>query len=351
VATTSRRVVHDWLRGKLKFKGLVVTDALDMNAILRLYNGGPATNASAAAAVAVVKAGADVAILPADLDAAYNGLLAAVQRGEIPRAQIDDSVLKILRAKASVGLHRERFADPEALERLVARPESLAFAQQVADAAVTLVRDNDSLLPFPAEGTSGSAATYNGAGGRSGLLAVLFTDDLRNDAGHELERQLLARVPEARVIYVDPANAEQETPAVLDAMARSERVVAAVYAVAQAGRKVLVGGEWKNSVSLAETQSALLEKMLAPAHERLAVVALGNPYLLADFPGIGTYLCTYSDATVSEVSAVKALFGEIPLAGRLPVAIPGLAQAGDGLLWSIKITSNAGRGEAAGTSR
>lgn len=350
VASTSRRVIHDWLQGELNFKGLVVTDALDMNAILRLHNGGPGANASSATAVAAVKAGVDVLILPSDLDAAYNGLLTAVRRGEIDLAQIDASVLKILRAKASVGLHHRRFADPDALEGLIARPESLAFAQQVADAAVTLVRDANSLIPFPAIslalGTKGAAEPYNRAGARSGLLAVIFTDDLRNDSGRVFERQLLARVPDARVIYIDPANAERETASVLDAIAHSERAIAAVYMVAQAGRKVLIAGEWKNSMSLASTQAVLLEKLLAPAPARLAVVALGNPYLLADFPGIGTYLCTYSNAAVSEVSAVKALFGEIPLGGRLPVAIPGMAAAGDGLVRPIRISVDAGRSVA-----
>lgn len=354
VATTSHRIIHDLLQDELHFKGLVVTDALDMNAILRLHAGGPGSNAASATAVAAVKAGVDVLILPSDLDAAYNGLLAAVRRGEIDPAQIDASVLKILRAKASVGLHRRRFADPDALLRLIARPENRAFAQQVADAAVTLVRDADSLVPFPANfsalGTKGIPEPYNAPGAHSGVVAVVFTDDLRNDSGHVLERELLARVPDARVIYVDPANAERETTAVLDAVAHSERVIVAVYMVAQAGRRALVAGEWRNSVSMATAQAALLEKMLAPAPARLAVVALGNPYLLADFPSIGTYICTYSNATVSEVSAVKALFGEIPLGGRLPVAIPGLALADDGIVRPIRISLDAGHGKTAGAS-
>ena len=61
------------------------------------------------------------------------------------------------------------------------------------------------------------------------------------------------------------------------------------------------------------------------------VIAMGNPYLLQDFDGTQNYLCTFSNASVSEVSAAKALFGEIPIAGRLPVTIPNAAQRGFGI--------------------
>jgi beta-N-acetylhexosaminidase len=58
---------------------------------------------------------------------------------------------------------------------------------------------------------------------------------------------------------------------------------------------------------------------------------MGNPYLASDFPKIENYMCTFSNATVSEVSAIKALFGEIPIRGHLPVTIPNVAPRGTGL--------------------
>ena len=102
VASISPAIVDGLLRHDMGFQGMVVTDAMDMNGLMALFPPGPA--ASGQAAVAAVKAGDDVLIIPADLDGAYNGLLAAVRSGEIPEARIDQSVLRILRAKASVGL-------------------------------------------------------------------------------------------------------------------------------------------------------------------------------------------------------------------------------------------------------
>ena len=67
------------------------------------------------------------------------------------------------------------------------------------------------------------------------------------------------------------------------------------------------------------------------AAEKTVVAALGSPYIIAQFPEIQTYLCTYSNMKVSEVSAVKALFGEIAISGRLPVTIPNITERGAGL--------------------
>jgi beta-N-acetylhexosaminidase len=61
-------------------------------------------------------------------------------------------------------------------------------------------------------------------------------------------------------------------------------------------------------------------------------LAMGNPYLLRTFPGVAAYLALYSTVPPSEVAAVRALFGEIAVEGKLPVSIPGFAKAGDGLV-------------------
>jgi beta-N-acetylhexosaminidase len=82
---------------------------------------------------------------------------------------------------------------------------------------------------------------------------------------------------------------------------------------------------------MADATGTLLQQLLDRAAEKTAIVAMGNPYLAADFPKIENYMCTFSNATVSEVSAIKALFGEIAIRGHLPVSIPNVAQRGAGL--------------------
>jgi beta-N-acetylhexosaminidase len=82
---------------------------------------------------------------------------------------------------------------------------------------------------------------------------------------------------------------------------------------------------------LADATAMLLQKILDHAAQKTAVLAMGNPYVAQDFPATQNYICTFSNATVSEISAVKALFGEIAIRGRLPVSIPNVARRGDGI--------------------
>ena len=147
VASISSPIVTALLKQKMGFNGLIVTDALQMHGLMKLFpEGGPA--ASGRAAVEAVKAGNDVLLIPADIDGAYNGVLNAVRSGDISESRINQSVLKILRAKASVGLNKARLVDLNAVNQIIAKPENLQTAQRIADSSVTLVRDNKQVLPL-----------------------------------------------------------------------------------------------------------------------------------------------------------------------------------------------------------
>jgi beta-N-acetylhexosaminidase len=131
---------------------------------------------------------------------------------------------------------------------------------------------------------------------------------------------------------VDPRIAAGMSDEVLKAVDEAKTVVAAVYVVPSAGK---VG----NSMAMADATGVLLEQLLDRAAEKTAVIAMGNPYLAADFPKMENYLCTFSNATVSELSAVKALFGEMAIRGHLPVSIPNFAQRGAGLERPVRVAS------------
>ncbi len=334
VATTSRAIVTGLLKDQLGFKGIVVTDALDMAGLTRLY----AANIGRAA-VDAFKAGNDLLIIPADLDASYKAMLDAARSGEIPQAQIDAAVLKLLKAKASVGLHKARLVDIENLATEVDKPENVTLGQQISDDAVTLVRDNGRLLPLKQTGTVKGGLPYQRVEEvRNNLVVVVLSEDVRTEAGRVLERQVKARVPDANVIYVDPRIAGAMSDEVLKAVDQAGAVVAAVYVVPTAGRiaKADEGG-LQNSVGLADASGVLLQNILDHAGRKTAVLAMGNPYLAQDFPTVENYICTFSNATVSEISAAKALFGEIPIRGHLPVSIPNIAQRGAGIERSSQV--------------
>ena len=224
-------------------------------------------------------------IMPADLDASYRSMLQAVQSGEISRERIDRSVRKILELKASLGLNRARLVDLGQLSSLIAKPENLAVGQRIADEAVTLVRDNGHVIPLQSFGTTEAGLPYQSLTEVSNrLVVVIFSDDLRTDSGRMLERQVLARVPAARVIYVDSRSAAGMKPAVVEAVDAAEHVIAAVYSVPVAGRAMrAAGGGLTNTVAMDDATGSLLTSILDHAAERTAVLAMGNPYAGAGF--------------------------------------------------------------------
>ncbi|MBZ5648257.1 MAG: glycoside hydrolase family 3 C-terminal domain-containing protein [Acidobacteriia bacterium] len=328
VATLSRPIVTGLLKEQLGFQGLVVTDAMDMGAITRSFPG----PRSGHAAVEALKAGNDMVLLPADLDAGYHAVLAAVRSGEISESQIDASVLKILRAKASVGLYQDRLVDLNVLATAVARHENVVFGQQVADEAVTLVRDNGQILPLKKSGTRQAVSAYQqGEEAGSRVLAVVISDDTRNQSDSRFEPELKARAPDARVVYVDPGTAAGMTSSILEWAQQARTVIVGVVSFPTAGKMIRVQGKLTNSVSMSDATAALLQQLLDRAAQKTVVVSLGSPYVASHLTGVENYLCTFSSSTVSEAAAVKALFGEIPIHGRLPVTIPSIAARGAGL--------------------
>jgi beta-N-acetylhexosaminidase len=237
-----------------------------------------------------------------------------------------------LKAKASLGLHKARLVDVNALSEAVGKPENLAIGQQISDDAVTLVRDNGKMLPLKQSGTVQGGLPYQRVEeANNGTVAVVLSEDVRTDVGRVFERAVKARVPDANVIYVDPRIAGAMSEEVLKAVNQAKVVIAAVFVVPTAGKAMKGANGLTNSVGLNDASGTLLQSILDHAAEKTAVLAMGNPYVAQDFPAIQNYLCTFSNASVSETSAVKALFGEIAIHGHLPVSIPNVAQRGAGI--------------------
>jgi beta-N-acetylhexosaminidase len=314
VATTSPAIVTNLLKHDLGFNGIVVTDGLDMAGLTRLYAGNVGR-----AAVDAFKAGNDVLTMPADLDASYHAVLDAVRSGEISRQRLDASVLKILQAKASLGLQTTRLVDVAAIPKLVGTPANVAIGQRISDAAVTLVRTNGTVLPLRSRASIQKVAFRPRAvPDRHAPLLIVFCDNVRAEDGRVLEREIRARMPDVNVVYVDPRVAPAKSDGVLKAVDQAPAVVAAVYIVPSAARS-RKAGRAKHPASLPDSTSALFEKILGRAAGKTVVLAMGNPYLADGFPAIQNYVCTFSNVTVSEISAARALFGEIPTPGRMPV--------------------------------
>lgn len=316
IATTSKKVVTGLLRDQLGFKGVIVSDAMEMKGLTKVYHG---ADAAGRAAVDAVKAGQDLLELPSDLAGTYNGLLHAVKAGEIPKAQIDASVRRLLLLKAKAGLSGagNHLVDINDAQHHFGKPSSYELAQQVADHAITLVRDNNHALPLR-------------RGETESTLVVLFVADAHGDDGRLFEHEISARIPSARVVYVDRRSASLEADAISALAAQAKHVVAAVYTTPQPGQAG-VAQTSVDAMTKRATTGMVLQNILDVAKNKTTVLAMGSPYTILGFPDIQSYLCSFSSVSTSERAAVKALFGEIAIHGKLPVTLTDVAKRGEGI--------------------
>jgi beta-N-acetylhexosaminidase len=307
-ATLSRPIITGLLRGELGYRGVIVTDSLEMAGVRQQYG-------DARVPVLALKAGVDMLLMPPNIDVAFQAVLGAVATGELTEARIDESVRRILSLKHKRGLLSWTPLDPAAAERGVGRPAHQRRAQDVTDRTVTAIRNDAGLLPYP-------------GAGRSVLVTGWNSSTYRNVPA--LAASLAARGTSATALATDlPTDAK------------------IAEAVAAAGTHdltvVLTSRAWDTAVSDPQGRQQALVRALVGTGRPVVVVAVRDPYDIAHLPGVTTYLATYSYTAVAMESLARVLLGVTPPRGKLPVAIPSAADPsedlypfGHGLRWSVR---------------
>lgn len=298
-ATVSTLILTGILRTQLKFNGIIVTDAMNMQGLTQMFDTGEA-------AVKSIEAGADVLLMPINAEEAIAGVMAAINSGRITKQRLDESALRVLSAKARIGLKRSKVADLDAIGSEVDSPEDAEIAQRVADHAVTLVKDERDLLPV--------RNTEN-------TTLLILAESRTGQQGRRLMDEMQKRAPKMKITLLDPGMSKEDIEQVVKNTEGSAAVVVAAFVTVS---------EYRGNVALAGEYPALMEGLLA-GKAPVTLASLGNPYLIRGFPKVKAYLTTYSPTVTSEISLAKALFGEIGITGRLPVTIPGIAKYGDGI--------------------
>jgi beta-N-acetylhexosaminidase len=288
-ATVSPKVLSGLLRHELGFNGLIVTDAFNMAGFAKQF-------ASGEGSVRAIEAGADVLMMPPNPEASIRAVVSAVEHGRISKQRIDDSVTRLLAAKIRVGAIKKKMIDLDEVSDVLETPDADEKVQQISDRAVTLVRNDRNIVPL-----TGSPCLVISVGLRISQYGLRMASEFRKRGG--------------RVTVVDSSMPLAAMSDALGDTATCSAVIAAVFSV---------GGP------LSGDTPAFLDKLSAgPA--RFGIVAMGSPYVLSSEPNAGLAMTTLSPTPPSEISAIKALFGEIPITGHLPVTMPGFAQYGDGI--------------------
>ncbi|HVF45706.1 MAG TPA: glycoside hydrolase family 3 N-terminal domain-containing protein [Pyrinomonadaceae bacterium] len=305
--TLSPVVLGGLLRKELGFDGIVVTDALDMSGLTIYFK-------QDEAAVRAVLAGADMLLKPGDPDAAARGLREAVAGGRVKESRIEQSARKILAAKYDLGLAAQRLTPLDEIDAAVMSPDAVRLTDEVAERAVTLVRDDARLLQ-----------RENGAGLRPGSrvfnLAITNGED-RLWIANPFVSQLARLGLRAETVVLDSRSTDAEVRDAVERAQKADVVVASMYGRVRSGAV--------NSVGIPEQGARVLNALLEKKRPVVGV-SFGNPYLLQSFRELQTYVVAYGDMPSLQRAAARAILGRSDFTGRLPITLPGLYPRGTGI--------------------
>ncbi len=299
-STLSYNIVTGILKNELGFKGLIVTDAMTMRGVTKLYS-------NALASVLAVKAGNDIILIPPDVDESIDAIVKAVKRGEISEERINESVRKILEFKYDLGLHKNRFVDVDKIRDVVATEEHIRKAKEIARASITVVK-NDGILPLMQFDSKK-------------ILLITMVDSNDPNSGNSFVSEVSKRYDNISFERVDLRSTDEELRAILSKLNGFDLVIVSAYVRVRS---------YQPSLSLPEKHSRLLKQILA-SDKPVVLISFGNPYIVVEYPNVKAYICSYSDAQPVVEATAEVLFGEISPQGKLPVNIPNFATLGTGL--------------------
>lgn len=297
-ATLSKPMIEGLLRRDLGFKGLIVSDAFDMGGLTEHFDAGEA-------AIRAIEAGEDQILLSPNPEGAMDAVKEAVKSGRLPMARVDDAVARILEAKRRVP---HKVATPDEIFHQIDSPASRELSAEIATRALTLVREEANALPLRRDAR---------------ILIVSVTDFVEAvNPLAEFDREVRARIQgPVRSFSMDSRSTDADLENLVAAAADADVVLfgLAIRARSGAGRLALPAAAKQSIERLATTKA------------RPIVISFGTPYLLRELPSVQTYLCAYGPQPVLQTAAARALFGEKPISGHLPVTIPGLYARGHGI--------------------
>ena len=292
-ASVEPKLASYWLRERLGFQGVLTTDDLWYPKVVKRFG-------AERAGVMAVQAGHDVLLKPANAVATIEALVRAVESGDIPLARIDASVEKILYSKARLGLHRDRFVDPERIGSVVGAKAHRDLVREVAERSLTALVDRG---VFPAK--------------REALGTIVYVSSQKNEgdpaplsAAQKMREGLSLRESFLLGPGVDPARYDAARRAGLSA----DTVVVSLFhqRTVYRDRGVLPSRDLE------------LIRGFAAAGVRTLVLSFGNPYLAEDLPGVSAFVVGYGEGgfygnqLVYADAFVRLLKGEITAFGKTP---------------------------------
>lgn len=297
--TLSPKVLTGLLRGEMGFRGIIISDAMDMRAVLDQFG-------AAEAVKRAIAAGIDVLIQPLDVSQTIDAVVAGVTEGRYREARLDSSVRRVLETKRKLGLAQSKLVDLSALRFLVGDSSNVQIARQVAEKSITLVKDSLRQVPLGVP--------------TARVLSITVARRADLPAGNAFNAELRTGLPNLRTEFVSTEDATLNYPRLIAAADSSDVTIVSSY----------VGQSWDALTASAPQAFTDFVQTLVQRGRRPIVVAFGNPYLLQQLPGVSAYLVAWGGFPVSQTAAARALLGSSAISGRLPISIPPYASRGRG---------------------
>lgn len=291
-ATLSKSIITDLLKKELGFKGLIVTDAMNMHAITNNYS-------TYEAIVKAIEAGNDCILFPEDPFETIDAIIHSVKDGVVSEERLDESVKKILAAKKLVGLDRNKFVNLDEIAKHVGINEHWKVAVNLARESITLLKNDKQLIPIKRNNSKK-------------IAHITLTDD--NYPGNEkyFDSLLKERISDINsFLFLSNSNYENFQNA-LKEIKNFDEIILSIYLKIKA---------FSGNLGLNDEQVNFIEKILAQ-NKNVILLSHGSPYILSLFPNASTYLCNYGNSKSSELALAESIFGEINITGKLPVTIP-----------------------------
>src|SRR6266566_5804647 len=299
--TLSSKVLTGLLRGEMGFRGIIISDAMDMRGVLDQFG-------AAEAVKRAISAGIDVLIQPLDVTQTIDAVVAGVAEGRYTEARLDSSVRRVLETKRKLGLAQNKLVDISALRFLVGDSSNVQIARRVAEKSITLVRDSLRQVPLAAD---------------TALRVLSVTVARRADlpAGNAFNAELRAGgLPKLRTEFVATEDAALNYPRLIAAADSADVTIVSSY----------VGQSWDATTASSPEAFTNFVQTLVQRGRKPIVVALGNPYLLQQLPFVSAYLVAWGGFPVYQTAAARALLSTSATSGHLPITIPPYASRGRG---------------------
>jgi len=300
-ATLSPVIITGLLRDRFNFKGMLVSDAMEMGGIVNQYT-------IAEAAIRAINAGIDMILIPPDTELAIEAVYRAVLDGRIEEATIDRATRKILEMKTWLGLHENKYVDYEKIFAKISLPENNAKIEKIAENAVTLVKNDNNLIPVNPE-------SYKK------ILYITLTGEESYGLETIMKSSLRQRTTKVTFRTIDSRTNNEEFQETVETAQSSDLIICGTFIGVSA---------WRGTVNLDEKNTEYLKNLLS-LEKPFILISFGNPYILRQFPEIDAYFACYGRETVMQSAVIKAIFGESDISGKLPISISEEFPSGTGV--------------------